>query len=541
MSIPVQCSACGRTFEANDLSAGRKALCPRCAGNVYVPGWELPRLDELPAKVRAAEQASVSPCNRSPRRLWVWLAAGGGAALAAVTIVGAAMMMDFGVLPTPSRPPRPAPVTQQKPVKIEPAIPAQTRPKAEAEPAVRPPSKIAKTLEDVTAAIVKFEMPFPGGKTMGTGFLIDSRGWIATNHHVAASVSTAARVKVSTGQRLELAGIIALAPERDLAIVKLKRMPSQYMLLDITYRDRPKLGATVFTYGHPQNVDFSLSKGIVSRVLTTGELLADQPAHTLGGIKTPADELWIQTDAKMLPGSSGGPLLDEACRVLGINTFINRQTSYGFSSHVKYLKDLADRSSDKVTPLKPQSEIKPPPGFGTPPRIAVSKERIEELRDAAAAFAWKPRRAADYQTLMNLAAMMTVAKRLQAPADAAVSADQVFAQLKQAHWTDEQLSTINRYAVSRIHTPGHGTVFVGTVVGKGKDPRGKGAGLMLQLPGASELLLVPGGGELLNTRPGSRVLVLGIILAQTGQAEIPGRPEPQSFRVVQSYYLLPVK
>lgn len=505
-----------------------------------MPGWELPTLGEPPAEVMTAELAPVLPDGQGNRRPWAWLAAGGAAVVAA--IVAAMSMMDFGVVPPPNRPPQPVAVNHKKPVKIATPIPTKTKPAAESEPAARPPSKIAKTLEDVTAAIVKFEMPFPGGKTMGTGFLIDDRGWIATNNHVAASVSTATRIKVSTGQRLELAGVIALSPERDLAIVKLKKMPSQYMLLDISCRDRPKLGATVYTYGHPRNVDFSLSKGIVSRVLTTGEMLADQPAHTLGGIRTPNDELWIQTDAKMLPGSSGGPLLDEACRVVGINTFINRQTNYGFASHVKYLKDLADRSSDKATPLGPMSAIKPPPGFVTPPpRIVISKERIEELRDAAAAFGWKPRRAADYQTLMNLAVMMTAAKRTRNPADAAAAADRVFTQLQQTPWTDEQLAAINRYAAGRIGTPGHGTLFAGTVVGNGKDPRGRRTGLILQLTGADELLLVPVGGEILNTRAGSRLVVLGIVLVQTGQAEIPGRSEPQPFRVIQSYYLLPVK
>ena len=222
--------------------------------------------------------------------------------------------------------------------------------------------KVAKTIEEVANAVVKFEMPQPdGGMITGTGFLIDSRGWVATNYHVVTRLSTAARVKLKSGRKIEIEGIAAIAPERDLAIVKLKEMPPEAMLLDIGYVDRPKDGTRVYAYGHPLNNEFSLVEGIVSRVLTTAEFAAEQPDKTnvLAKLHAPADQLWIQTDATVSQGNSGGPLLDSDCRVIGVNTFANLDARFGFASHVKYLKALADQASGGVTPLKELSELEP--------------------------------------------------------------------------------------------------------------------------------------------------------------------------------------
>ena len=408
-------------------------------------------------------------------------------------------------------------------------------------------AKIAKTLDDVTEAIVKFEIPVPGGMSMGTGFLIDERGWVATNNHVASQASTAARVKMYNGQKLELAGIIAIVPERDLAIVKLKELPTQVTLLDITYRDRPKIGTTVFAYGHPQGVEFSLSKGIVSRVLSTGELVTDQPKHIISEIHAPADAMWIQTDAKILPGNSGGPLLDESSRVIGINTFLNVQAMYGYASHVKYLKDLVDKSSDKVQPLKSPDEIKaaPQPGHGPgpgghgpggAPQIAVSNEKLQGAFDAAAKFAWKPTKLDEYNVLADLAAMMTACKQPQAPPDLAALADQLFAKIKEVGWGNDEAAAINQYAAGQLGQPGRGAVFVATVKGRSQPPA-----LVLQLADTPNLLLVPVSGDVAQTPPGSRVLVFGLVTPQVGQSQVPGQPQPQMIRVIQSNYLLPIK
>jgi S1-C subfamily serine protease len=121
----------------------------------------------------------------------------------------------------------------------EPTI--EVKPKATREPKGQPsevslPSaRIACSLEEAKEAGVKFEMPLGIGHLMqyGTGFLIDKRGWIATNNHVLARITKDARVKLADGKRRELAGLVARAPQYDLAIVKLKEPPANLTVLDV--------------------------------------------------------------------------------------------------------------------------------------------------------------------------------------------------------------------------------------------------------------------------------------------------------------------
>ena len=243
-------------------------------------------------------------------------------------------------------------------------------------------------------------------------------------------------------------------------------------------------------------------------------------------------------------GSSGGPLLDENSRVIGINTFLNVQAMYGYASHVKYLKDLADKSTDKLMPLKSPSEMQPPrqpghgPGPGVPlPQIAVSKEKLQQAFDAAVKFAWKPAKRNDYNVMADLAAMMTACKQPQAPPDLTALADQLFAKIKEVAWGNEQVTAINQYASGQLAAPGRGAVFVATVMGKSQSPEA----LILQLPDTPGLYVVPTNGEILNTPPGGRVLVFGMVTGQVGQSQVPGQLQPQLIRVVHSNYLLPVK
>ncbi len=498
--------------------------------------------------------------KRSAPPPWVWVAGSGGVAVVILLLVGFVKDdSDDSTVPAPTTiasVPRPA-AGNAASEESEPSAVAWTsnRPSSTSSlvpvtasvdmPLDRSRSKIAKTFEEVAHAIVKFEMPLPNGRMItGTGFLIDSRGWVATNHHVASMASTAARVKLNSGRKIEIEGIIALAPERDLAIVKLKELPSDSLLLDIGYRDVPKIGTRVYVYGHPLNNEFSLVEGIVSRVLTTAELADQQPdgGNVLSKLNSPDDQLWIQTDATVSQGNSGGPLLDENCRVIGVNTFANLDARFGFASHVKYLKALADRSSGEVTPLEQPSELKPPqrpnssPTPSKPREISVSKEKLQRLFDAAAAFGWQPANQEDYAVMADLALMMTVCKEphnKNIPFKLSDLIDQLFARMKQFPWSKEHASAINRYAKEKI-TPDHGIVFVGTVIGTATGDSGKITGIIIQVSGVSELFLVPIDKHSLAPSQDSRLLVFGVVLSQTGTANIHNKSKP--FRFIRSHH-----
>jgi len=583
MPIAIRCAGCGSEFKVADQFAGKRGKCPKCGSIIQIPAPSTPQTmkplpsagardallsgnfpaaglpgEEMPAVGGGLGGAPLSPLRPKPQPKkaaippWVWVTASGGVALVILLLAfifsGGGGRGQVAVVPPPPPVPvpstTPAPPTTSTPSNLPTPPPPPAPSAAPVEPLPpRPKARVAKTLDDVTNAIVKFEMPIPGGMSAGTGFFIDDRGWIATNNHVASTISTAARVRLYNGEKIELEGIIAQVPERDLAIVKIKQLPPNFTILDISYQDRPKIGTTVYTYGHPQNQDFSLAKGIVSRVATTKELVSEQPNHLLTGINSPPDAIWIQTDATVLPGNSGGPLLDEKCRVLGINTFANLNARFGFASHVKYLKELVEKSSDQqLKPLPDPAQIKPPqqPG-GQPPHPAISREKLQQLFDAAAAFNWQPTNPEQYKTLAELAFILTALQEPQAPQDLKAFGNELIGRIKQFAWNDVQINAINQFALSQFPPTGQqgGLVCVGIIRGQSSDQAGK-KGLVLELPNFADLLNVVDVGDAAGAPPGSRVLVFGIVLPPSAQAQIPGQPQPRNIRIIKSGCLRPI-
>lgn len=147
------------------------------------------------------------------------------------------------------------------------------------------------------------------GKLTGTGVVIDERGYIVTNRHV---ISTSHTVKVRFSNGKELAGdVIWLKASYDLAIVRVdagRPLPA----LAFAPTDSLKRGHRVLAIGHPFGYEFSVCDGIVSSVsrniaLPSGGVLADM----------------IQTTTPINRGNSGGPLLNAAGELIGINTALH--------------------------------------------------------------------------------------------------------------------------------------------------------------------------------------------------------------------------
>ncbi len=243
---------------------------------------------------------------------------------------------------------------------VDTSVPAVSSPIAE-EPGLGDMRRevVAATLDEVKRAIVKLEVPVAGGTRIesGCGFFVDGRGWIATNDHVIRNITSSARVHLADGMVCEIDGIIARVPDRDLALLKLRERPFQVTLLDLQRLEGAKLGEQVYAFGHPYNADFSLSKGIVSRVLTTAELNEDARQLLQSTIRTPDNVIWIQHDAKISPGNSGGPLIDEQGHVLGVNSFVHTKAEFGYASDVRYLRELVRTAEDQAAPLPPAGNV----------------------------------------------------------------------------------------------------------------------------------------------------------------------------------------
>jgi putative serine protease PepD len=152
-----------------------------------------------------------------------------------------------------------------------------------------------------------FFNPIPSNSS-GSGFILDSRGHILTNHHV---VQGAHRLEVSLADGSKwIAKLVGADPVTDLAVVQIKASPEALTALPLGDSSTLQVGQKVLAIGNPFGLEHSLSAGIISSVRKF--------------VKTGATELEdvIQTDAAINPGNSGGPLLDSEGRVIGINTAI---------------------------------------------------------------------------------------------------------------------------------------------------------------------------------------------------------------------------
>ncbi|MDX9817945.1 MAG: DegQ family serine endoprotease [Desulfococcus multivorans] len=142
-------------------------------------------------------------------------------------------------------------------------------------------------------------------QSLGSGFIIDTEGYIVTNNHV---VDGADEIKVRLSNEKEFAAeVIGRDPHTDLALIRIA--PNKDLVAHETGEsDSLRVGDWVLAIGSPFGLEQTVTAGIVSakgRVIGAG----------------PYDD-FIQTDASINPGNSGGPLLDMNGRVVGINTAI---------------------------------------------------------------------------------------------------------------------------------------------------------------------------------------------------------------------------
>jgi len=143
----------------------------------------------------------------------------------------------------------------------------------------------------------------------GSGFIWDDAGHVVTNFHVIQGASEAT-IRLADGRDYE-AALVGVSPAHDIAVLRIgvdfKRPPP----VPVGTSADLKVGQKVFAIGNPFGLDWTLTTGIVSAL---DRSLPSDSGQTI--------EHLIQTDAAINPGSSGGPLLDSAGRLIGINTAI---------------------------------------------------------------------------------------------------------------------------------------------------------------------------------------------------------------------------
>jgi S1-C subfamily serine protease/peroxiredoxin len=225
------------------------------------------------------------------------------------------------------------------------AVPAITPPAADSGGA--PARSHTQTIEMVDDGIVLIKVFDKSRRqiALGTGFVIDQSGSIATNYHVIEK-ATSAQAQFRDGTEVAVAGFLAWDTNHDLVILSLSDRPPGMEVLQLSATD-PGLASDVIAIGHPSGFKFTISRGIVAAIRRASELSASD----LESLNQSADTVWIQTDAVISQGSSGGPLLNAAGQVVGINTWLAND-KLAFAVHVRHLLELMKRQRESVVPMQ---------------------------------------------------------------------------------------------------------------------------------------------------------------------------------------------
>lgn len=168
-------------------------------------------------------------------------------------------------------------------------------------------------------------------RASGSGFLIREDGFLVTNAHVIAD-ATRIQVRLQDGRRFD-AKLVGKDSRVDLALVKIDGVQG-LPVLALGDSNRLRVGEFVLALGHPFGLEQTVSLGIVSR--------KGAPLR----IAAPGFD-FIQTDASVNPGNSGGPLVNMAGEVVGVNSMAARNGSIGFAIPVNLVKLLLPQLAEK--------------------------------------------------------------------------------------------------------------------------------------------------------------------------------------------------
>jgi S1-C subfamily serine protease len=176
------------------------------------------------------------------------------------------------------------------------------------------------------------------GTARGAGFVVDGqRGWIMTNAHVVSRSPSRVEVALHGGTFVE-AEKVYVDPHLDLAIVRIAVPEGQQMRIpQLECRDVPAVGHPVGAFGHPWNLRYTGTRGIISGMTTRNQI-----------------EL-LQTDAPINAGNSGGPLLSLGSgRIVGISTAgIRGSQNTNFAVAMKYACRVLELLRAGVDPSPP--------------------------------------------------------------------------------------------------------------------------------------------------------------------------------------------
>lgn len=205
----------------------------------------------------------------------------------------------------------------------------------------------ANSLEDVlkTVVSIKSSVTTPSGTytSQGSGILIGVNGLILTNYHVVYKADKII-VKLPLEEYKDnefSARLVKSSKYLDLAILTIATSNLPFTAIGDPGAITP--GMEVRAIGNPYGLNSTITKGIISAVRTQKEMGIPYTQYK-DDYSNPANfdnTTWIQTDASVNPGNSGGPLINDKFQVIGINTFGYLDAEgLNFAIHYKHIKDF---------------------------------------------------------------------------------------------------------------------------------------------------------------------------------------------------------
>jgi S1-C subfamily serine protease len=217
-------------------------------------------------------------------------------------------------------------------------------------------------------AIVRIEA---GPEKIGTGFILEKGGVIATNLHVVAG-EAAIRVKLFDGSQYQVLQIEGLDPGRDLALLRIRPV-KDLPTLQLGDSDAVSPGDQIVAIGNPLGyLDYSVTNGLISQVRPIcgrAEIAAKKCQQEL---------TVLQISAAISPGSSGGPLFNQFGEVVGVTTaIITAGQNINLAVPGNYLKPMVARHI-AISPAQFALDTRPPQSEDGPDRI-TRKVPLHEL------------------------------------------------------------------------------------------------------------------------------------------------------------------
>lgn len=217
-----------------------------------------------------------------------------------------------------------------------------------------PPGMVPEGMEEL---FEQLQQQTPRVQTgMGSGVIVSKDGYILTNNHVVTrsdmrTVADRVTVRLLNGRQY-IARVVGTDPTTDVAVLKIEGSDFQFAVLGDDTRSR--VGEWVLAIGNPLGFDHTVTAGIISAKGRGGQFLAGLAQNNQYGIFD-----FIQTDAAINRGNSGGPLINSRGEVIGINTAIASpngfNAGYGFAIPIslarKVMTDIIEHGRVRIAVL----------------------------------------------------------------------------------------------------------------------------------------------------------------------------------------------